>query len=54
MTGEPVTPDETEIMSRYGIRQVLVPQYHYRSWHYSKLSDAVAQAKRIGDVPDAG
>ena len=37
---------DAEIMARYGISCVSVPQYHYKSWHYARLSDAVAQAKR--------
>jgi hypothetical protein len=49
----PTTDSDAAIMSHYGITCVSVPQYHYKSWHYAKLSDAVAQAKRDG-VSSAG
>ncbi len=37
---------DSELMSRYGIRCVLISQYRYKNYRYSTLSDAVAQAKR--------
>jgi len=47
MTAEtPRTDDEAETLARYGITRVIVPQYHYKTWHYARLSDAVAQARR--------
>ncbi len=45
----PSEPDETaaaEQMARYGIIRVPADQYHYRDYRYSKLSDAIAQARR--------
>jgi hypothetical protein len=40
------TDAEAEVMARYGITCVTVPHYHYKTWRYAKLSDAIAQAKR--------
>jgi hypothetical protein len=40
--------EAAELMARYGITRVPADQFHYRSWRYSKLSDAVAQAERDG------
>lgn len=45
----PVAPtevDEEATMARYGITCVPAHQYHYKTFRYSKLSDAVAQAQR--------
>lgn len=42
-------PDEVasaEQMALYGISRVPADQYHYKAFRYSKLSDAIAQAKR--------
>ena len=33
-------------MARYGITRILADQYRYKDYRYSKLSDAIAQAKR--------
>lgn len=37
---------DADVMAHYGITCEAVPRYHYKTWHYAKLSDAVAQAKR--------
>lgn len=49
----PISPPdtETELMARYGITRVSVPQYLYKTWRYTNLNDAVAQAKRLQDAP---
>lgn len=39
-------PDETELLSRYGIVKVTSFRYHYGQWRYSSLAEAVAQARR--------
>ena len=42
-------PDEAvavEQMALYGITRVPADQYRYKHYRYSKLSDAIAQAKR--------
>ena len=35
-----------EQMAHYGITRVPADQYRYKDYRYSKLSDAIAQAKR--------
>lgn len=48
----PPQPDDTaeaELMARYGITRAPADQFHYRDYRYSRLSDAIAQAKR--DAP---
>jgi hypothetical protein len=35
-----------EQMALYGITRVPADQYRYKEYRYSKLSDAIAQAKR--------
>lgn len=35
-----------EQMALYGITRVPADQYRYKDYRYSKLSDAIAQAKR--------
>jgi len=45
-------PDDTavaELMVRYGITRVPADQFHYKNYRYSRLGDAIAQAKR--DAP---
>ena len=45
-------PDDTavaELMARYGITRVPADQFHYKDYRYSRLSDAIAHAKR--DAP---
>lgn len=53
-------PDEVasaEQMALYGISRVPADQYHYKAFRYSKLSDAIAQAKRderqSGSLPNS-
>ena len=47
MTDRPViVPDERETLDRYGIVRVDVPRYDVDGYHYGKLSEAVAQARR--------
>ena len=36
-------------MARYGITRVPAETFHYRNYRYSRLSDAIAQAKRDAD-----
>jgi len=42
----PATEDMDEQMARYGIRRVPADQFHYKSYRYSNLRDAIAQARR--------
>lgn len=42
----PRTDAEADVMARHGITCVTVPRYSYKTWRYTRLSDAVAQAKR--------
>lgn len=50
--GNPVVGDrEAELMVKYGITHVLVDRFHYKSYRYATLGDAIAQAKR--DMPSA-
>lgn len=37
---------EAELMTKYGITRVPVDRFHYKTYRYSTLADAVAQAKR--------
>jgi hypothetical protein len=41
-----ITFDELDALDRYGVIRVLVPRFDVDGYHYSKLSDAVAQARR--------
>jgi hypothetical protein len=45
-TNTPQANSDLELMTRHGITCVSVPRYHYKTWNYAKLSDAVAQALR--------
>lgn len=38
--------NEAELMTKYGITRVPVDRFHYKTYRYSTLSDAVVQAKR--------
>jgi hypothetical protein len=38
--------DEQVMLDRHRIVRVLVPRYDVDGYHYTKLADAVAQAKR--------
>lgn len=42
----PADPDEEAVMTRYGITRVPAYQYLYKTFRYSKLSDALAQVQR--------
>ena len=33
-------------MEKYGINRVLIPMYHYKTYRYTNLEDAISQAKR--------
>lgn len=35
----------TELMSRYGITRVTANYYHYKTYRYSNIDDAIAQAR---------
>jgi len=35
-------------VANYGITRVIATQYRYKDYRYSKLSDAIAQARRDG------
>ena len=39
------------LMTRYRIKRVSEFHFHYKHYRYSRLSDAIAQAKR--DMPSA-
>lgn len=44
---KPQTETEAaQLMERYGITRVPADQYHYKTFRYSNLGDAVAQARR--------
>lgn len=45
------TPDEQVTLDRYGIVRVMVPRYEVDGYKYSKLAEAVAQAKRSSARP---
>jgi len=38
--------DDAALMARYGIIQSTIDQFRYKRYLYSKLSDALAQARR--------
>lgn len=40
------TTTEAELMTRYGTTRVPTDRFHYKSYRYTSLADAVAQAKR--------
>ncbi len=43
----PQTPEDAgSDMARYGITRIPADMFHYREYRYTRLSDAVAQAKR--------
>lgn len=43
--------EAAELMARHGITRVPADQYHYKTFRYSNLGDAVAQAMRDA-LPD--
>lgn len=46
MAADTPTDAEADVMARYGIACMTVTHYSYKTWRYTRLSDAVAQAKR--------
>ncbi len=48
MSTDPTTipAEEAALMERYGILQATVDQFRYKRYLYSRLSDAIAQARR--------
>lgn len=40
------TTDDAALMARYGIIRSTIDQFRYKRYLYSKLSDALAQARR--------
>ncbi|MGD2133053.1 MAG: hypothetical protein PVI23_09680 [Maricaulaceae bacterium] len=39
--------EETEaLMAKYGVTRTMAYQYHFKTYRYSNLEDAIAQAKR--------
>jgi hypothetical protein len=43
---ESADTNEFELMARCGITRVPSEQFHYKSYRYTNLTDALAQAKR--------
>ena len=41
-------------MEKYGINRVLIPIYHYKTFRYTNLEDALSQAKRDEKINEAG
>jgi hypothetical protein len=48
------SPEAAEEMARYGINRVPVDYFHYGSFRYTNLEDAVAEAKRQQAPKDLG
>jgi len=46
ITAPLITLEEQDLLDRYGIVRVDVPRYDVDGYHYSKLDEAVAQARR--------
>lgn len=47
MINPPINDDDAAaLMARYGISQAPAHQFHYRHYRYSRLEDAIAQARR--------
>jgi len=49
-----ISPEATEEMAKYGITRVPVDYFHYGSFRYTNLEDAIAQAKRQQPPKDSG
>jgi len=45
-TQRPAETNDIELMARYGITRVPTEQFFYKSYRYTNLADALAQAKR--------
>lgn len=48
------SPEAAEEMAKYGITRVPVDYFHYGSFRYTNLEDAVAEAKRQQPPKDSG
>lgn len=49
-------PDEatvTELMTKYGIARVPTAEFHYKTYRYARLEDALVQARRDAARRDA-
>jgi hypothetical protein len=44
--GPTVGDDRAEDMAKYGITRVPTDYFHYKEYRYTRLDDAIAQAKR--------
>jgi hypothetical protein len=50
-----VGDNAVEAMAKYGITRVSIDYFHFREYRYTKLDDAIAQAKREHpEVPSDG
>lgn len=45
-TSSPADATRAEQMAKYGITRVPTGRFHYKSYRYTNLEDALAQAKR--------
>ena len=45
-TSSDLVSEANEVMLAYGIARVPVDYFHYREYRYTRLTDAIAQAKR--------
>jgi hypothetical protein len=50
MSQPPTETETAELIAKHGITRVQAVQYRYKSWRYSNLQDAVAQAERDASV----
>ena len=46
--------DAAQEMAKYGITRVSIDYFHYKEYRYTRLDDAIAQAKRQPAVPSDG
>jgi hypothetical protein len=53
VTSQPTDQQAAELMARHGIVRVQAVQYRYKSWRYTNLRDAVAQAERDASAEPA-
>ncbi|HPF47282.1 MAG: hypothetical protein KDF58_05470 [Alphaproteobacteria bacterium] len=42
--------NKLEVMTKYNISCEMIPVYHYKTYKYSNLDDAVSQAKREENI----
>ncbi|WP_214622461.1 hypothetical protein [Sphingobium nicotianae] len=40
-----IDAEDAELMARYGIKMVPTPRFHYKSFRFSRLADALRQAR---------